>query len=156
MPPHKRIVVNWASTWMNHKVGSPGQYGGSLRLIATVTGGCVVLVVAMVVAMLRSGGYSNVQLRRSCLGHQFSALWIKWNHTNNIGLQILLFWWSEYNACKLGTFSKLFRDNLRGDFAAVDFSTCKVSPSSPNILRISLWGKYWNYTRQFVYMKIKL
>ena len=27
-------VANWASTWANHKSGSDGQYGGSLRLTA--------------------------------------------------------------------------------------------------------------------------
>ena len=31
-------VVNRASTWENHSAGSLGQYGGSLMLIAEVTG----------------------------------------------------------------------------------------------------------------------
>ena len=34
------LVLNWASTWANQTVGSVGQNGGSLMLIAaTVAGG---------------------------------------------------------------------------------------------------------------------
>ena len=35
------LVTNCASTCANHRVGSRGQYGGSLILIANVTGGGV-------------------------------------------------------------------------------------------------------------------
>ena len=35
------LVVNWASTCANHKSGSDGQYGGSLRLrVATAPAAC--------------------------------------------------------------------------------------------------------------------
>ena len=34
-------VVNWASTWENHRAGSFDQYGGSLMLTVKVIGGGV-------------------------------------------------------------------------------------------------------------------
>ena len=76
------LVMNCASTCANHRVGSRGQYGGSLMLIADVTGGGVAVACSVeeealeLVELVESsmmtavGRVIQVNSRR---GHQFGA-----------------------------------------------------------------------------------